>query len=261
MTGNRPRIEIADAGQAKEPVADREQSLWWKQPLDLAADAVVWVAAPKTTWMAIGQQALTAAGLEDAEEADIQGTYRELLQQALSSFAQDLGARLRKEISCTEGQIVAAPPSPAGSVLTVQFPDQDPFPVEVVFDAALSGRLLAEQETDAVPETVPGSLVSSGKQPSASDQTPGSNSGTIEVLLDVELPVSISLGRAHLPLKDVLKLTSGSIVELNRSVNEPVEVIVNNCVIARGEVVVVDGNYGIRINQIISRRERLRTLN
>jgi flagellar motor switch protein FliN/FliY len=83
---------------------------------------------------------------------------------------------------------------------------------------------------------------------------------TIDLLYDVELPVSVSFGRAHLPLKEVLKLTSGSIVELNRSVSEPVEIIVNNCVIARGEVVVVDGNYGVRIVQILSRRERLRTL-
>ena len=61
-------------------------------------------------------------------------------------------------------------------------------------------------------------------------------------------------------LKEALKLTTGSIVELNRSVTEPVEIIVNNCVIARGEVVVVDGNYGVRIVEIISREERLRTL-
>jgi len=58
----------------------------------------------------------------------------------------------------------------------------------------------------------------------------------------------------------VLKLTSGSIVELNRTVTEPVEIIVNNCVIAKGEVVVIEGNYGVRIHQVISRNERLRTL-
>ena len=75
------------------------------------------------------------------------------------------------------------------------------------------------------------------------------------------MPVSVSFGRAYLPLRDVLKLSSGSIVELNRSVSDPVEVIVNNCVIARGDVVVVDGNYGVRVTQIISRQERLRTLN
>ena len=73
--------------------------------------------------------------------------------------------------------------------------------------------------------------------------------------------MSVSFGRAQVPLKDVLKLTTGSIVELNRSILEPVEVIVNNCVIARGEVVVVEGNFGVRIQQVISRQERLRTLN
>ena len=84
--------------------------------------------------------------------------------------------------------------------------------------------------------------------------------GSIDLLLDVELPVIVSFGRAQLMLKDVIKLTTGSIVELNRALSEPVEVIVNNCVIARGEVVVVEGNYGIRIKQVISRQERLRTL-
>jgi len=49
-------------------------------------------------------------------------------------------------------------------------------------------------------------------------------------------------------------------VELNRTLTEPVEVIVNNCVIARGEVVVVEGNFGVRIQQVVSRQERLRTL-
>jgi len=82
----------------------------------------------------------------------------------------------------------------------------------------------------------------------------------LDVLLEVELPVCVSFGRAQLPLRDVLKLTSGSIVELNRTITEPVDVIVNNCVIARGEVVVIEGNYGVRIQQIVSREERLRTL-
>jgi flagellar motor switch protein FliN/FliY len=82
----------------------------------------------------------------------------------------------------------------------------------------------------------------------------------MDLLLDVELPVSVSFGRAQLLLKDVIKLTTGSIIELNRSISEPVDVIVNNCVIARGEVVVVEGNFGVRVHEVISRQERLRTL-
>jgi flagellar motor switch protein FliN/FliY len=82
----------------------------------------------------------------------------------------------------------------------------------------------------------------------------------MDLLLDVDLPVSISFGKALLPMKEVLKLTTGSIVELNRGLNDPVEVLVNHCLIARGEVVVVEGNYGIRIQEIASRQDRLRSI-
>jgi flagellar motor switch protein FliN len=82
-------------------------------------------------------------------------------------------------------------------------------------------------------------------------------SRTMEVLLGVHLPVSISFGSAEMPLRDVLKLSAGSVVELDRQPEEPVDLIVNGCVIARGEVVVVDGNYGVRVQEIVSRKERL----
>jgi flagellar motor switch protein FliN/FliY len=86
------------------------------------------------------------------------------------------------------------------------------------------------------------------------------NSRTIGLLLDVDLPVSISFGKTRLPMKEVLKLTTGSIVELDRDVNDPVEVLVNQRLIARGEVVVVEGNYGVKIQEIASRNERLRSI-
>ena len=73
------------------------------------------------------------------------------------------------------------------------------------------------------------------------------------------MPVSVSFGKSTLQIREVLKLNTGSIVELDRVVTDPVEVIVNDCVIARGEVVVVDGNYGVRINALASREDRLRT--
>ena len=77
------------------------------------------------------------------------------------------------------------------------------------------------------------------------------------LLLDVELPLSVSFGRTLLPIREVLRLSTGSIVELDCAPNEPVEVIVNNCTIARGTVVVIDGNYGVRIDEIINRQERM----
>jgi flagellar motor switch protein FliN/FliY len=77
----------------------------------------------------------------------------------------------------------------------------------------------------------------------------------LAVLLEVEVPVSISFGRCRLALKDVLKLTSGSIVELDRAVEDDVEVIVNNRVVARGEVVSADGNYAVRIREVVGQKE------
>jgi flagellar motor switch protein FliN/FliY len=82
----------------------------------------------------------------------------------------------------------------------------------------------------------------------------------IDLLLDVELPVSVSFGHSEMQLKDVLKLGAGSIIELNKSVNDPVAIIVNHKPIAKGEVVMVDGNYGVRILEVESTADRIRSL-
>lgn len=69
-------------------------------------------------------------------------------------------------------------------------------------------------------------------------------------LLHVDLPVSISLGRARLEFRDLVRLSAGSVVELDRMLGEPVDVTVNGSVVARGEIVVVEGNYGVRIQSV-----------
>jgi flagellar motor switch protein FliN/FliY len=71
--------------------------------------------------------------------------------------------------------------------------------------------------------------------------------------MNIDLPVSISFGTTEMALADLLRLTTGSIVEFNHLLSEPVNIIVNNCLVARGDVVVVDANYGVRISEVISR--------
>ncbi|MGA2722552.1 MAG: flagellar motor switch protein FliN [Bryobacteraceae bacterium] len=82
---------------------------------------------------------------------------------------------------------------------------------------------------------------------------------TLDVLLDVELPVTVRLGSAQVTFGDVMGLNAGSLLEFDRAPEEPVEVLVNGRVVARGEMVTVQGNYGVRITEISSRRERLGT--
>lgn len=82
----------------------------------------------------------------------------------------------------------------------------------------------------------------------------------IELLMDVDLPVSIELGRTKLAISDILALGPGSVVELNKLAGEPVDLLVNNKVVAKGEVVVIDENFGLRITQLVTPEERLRAL-
>ncbi len=92
---------------------------------------------------------------------------------------------------------------------------------------------------------------------SASPQAGSSMPASIEILMDVPLRVTVELGRAQLSVRQILELQSGAVVELDRLAGEAVDVLVNDKLMARGEVVVVDGNYGVRIQEVMSRRERL----
>lgn len=78
--------------------------------------------------------------------------------------------------------------------------------------------------------------------------------------MDVELEVVLRFGQREMLLRDVLNLAPGTVLELDQQVQDPVELLVGNKVIAWGEVVAVDGNYGLRITRLASREERLESL-
>ena len=86
-----------------------------------------------------------------------------------------------------------------------------------------------------------------------------SNSDALNLLLDMDLSVSVCLGRTVLPLADILKLAAGSLVELDRTADDLVELIANDRVIATGAIVMVDSCYAIKIHQVASRSERVQT--
>ena len=256
MTGESVLITFAPHPLAPAEIdPEQKEWLWWEQPLNLAPGARIWVGAASGISQEIGNRVLRSAGVDDATAEDIRSTYLEIVNQSLSGVASAATARIRKEVACVEGQ--SRPPAAAPGLAAYAFEltlGEQAFSLLAVFSQALAEA--AETPGQSAPAAAP-----PGPAPAPGARAPKPAApGSIDVLLDVELPVSVSFGRAQLMLKDVLKLTTGSIVELNRSLSEPVEVIVNNCVIARGEVVVVEGNYGIRIKQVVSRQERLRTL-
>jgi flagellar motor switch protein FliN/FliY len=92
-------------------------------------------------------------------------------------------------------------------------------------------------------------------------ETEGNNNSNMAILMDVQLPVSIRFGETEMLLEEVVKLGVGSVIELNSDIDHPVEIVVNNRILARGEVVTVDGFYGVRITEITSAGEQFKSFN
>jgi flagellar motor switch protein FliN/FliY len=83
----------------------------------------------------------------------------------------------------------------------------------------------------------------------------------IDIIMDIPVTLTVELGRTRIPIKQILQLAQGSVVELDGLAGEPMDVLVNGCLIAQGEVVVVNDKFGIRLTDIITPSERLRKLN
>lgn len=92
------------------------------------------------------------------------------------------------------------------------------------------------------------------------DQVQGPANQNLNILLDVKLQLTVELGKTELPIKKVLELTKGSIVTLNKAAGEPVELYANGKLIAYGEVVVIEDNFGLRITHITDPARRLNSL-
>ncbi|HEY4582103.1 MAG TPA: flagellar motor switch protein FliN [Lysobacter sp.] len=82
----------------------------------------------------------------------------------------------------------------------------------------------------------------------------------LDVILDVNVTLSLEVGRARIPIRNLLQLNQGSVVELERAAGEPLDVYVNGTLIAQGEVVVVNDRFGVRLTDVVSPSERIKRL-
>lgn len=253
MAGETPLIESAP----NVGLPDAGELNFWEIGLSVAPGAKLTLGSTAACARTLGGRILTAAGLELDDEDTIRSTFQETIDQALSGVAQNATSQLSREVTATPSKRAeyALPPGDNWASVALAFEGGDSVELFLHWNAKLLEGFREEPETQAKPAQAP-TAATQPFPPSLSHP----DRKNADLLYDVELPVCVSFGRAHLQLRDVMKLTTGSIVELNRTVSEPVEIIVNNCVIARGEVVVVEGNFGVRINEVISRQERLRTL-
>ncbi len=121
---------------------------------------------------------------------------------------------------------------------------------------------LPQEDSKASPEDIDfgGTEVADAQFQHLSEPAAKPEPRNIDLLMDVNLPISIELGRTRMSISDILGLGPGSVVELNKLAGEPVDVMVNHKIVAKGEVVVIDENFGVRITQLMTPEERLKLL-
>jgi len=130
------------------------------------------------------------------------------------------------------------------------------FKVDRVADLAFGGMLvvplsatLGEQTAVPVLLYFDGQFMTTLSSQPAAEKLP-IDPANLKLVMDVELNVSLRFGQRELPLREVLELAAGSVIELDRQVDDPVELLLDGKVIARGEAVIVDGNYGLRVTEV-----------
>jgi flagellar motor switch protein FliN/FliY len=167
------------------------------------------------------------------KDSDVIETLGTICSQAIASLSDQLGSGVT--LAVVSVQALGEPPSlPATSVFEIIVAgEEQPIEIGMAGDLELS--------------------------PGPQEERP-SPSQTIDVIMDIDLPLVVRFGRTELPLKLLTALGPGSVIDLLQSPDEPVDVLIGNRVVARGEVVIVSGNYGVRIRDVVSASERALSL-
>jgi len=120
--------------------------------------------------------------------------------------------------------------------------------------------LMEQKAGDGGGDAQPGSVLSGGDapRPFTSGHNADGSTQDINMVLDIPVQLSVELGRTKVPIKHILQLGQGSVVELDALAGEPMDVLVNGYLIAQGEVVVVNDKFGIRLTDVVTPSERLR---
>jgi flagellar motor switch protein FliN/FliY len=190
-------------------------------------------------------------------------TLREVCVQAVSSLAQKpiaKGATL--SVSALNQSQSLTPEGDWAVFAIVAEKMKAPLAVAMWGELALAGSAPEPKPAAARPAPAAAPSPAPAPAPAAPAAKPAAQhpSDRIDVILDIDLPLVVRFGHTELPLKSVTRLGPGSLIDLGRTPDEPVEILVSNQVVARGEVVIVSGSYGVRILEVVSARDRLRSM-
>lgn len=254
MTSRRPAVTWQP--ESNSGVIESEP-VWQEVSFNIvSAGPAGWLGASVADSRGLGALLLIEAGVDDADESLQEDTYSEVVNQAFSVLARALTERLGKEV-------LAKPLAPAP-----QAPSQEigRFSVVITHDdtPAIRSLLCFNQSFVAALEAALGAPVEQPADSRAEQRNAAIDNtepkGILALLLKIDLSVRIALARTLLPVSDVLRLTTGAIVELHQPIEDPAELIVNDHLLARGRIVVIGGSYGFEVTDLLDRGQMVRLL-
>lgn len=250
------RADLSAGGSSATPPGETPQAgLWIRFFGGKAGEQAFFLAVPD----AVRLSRLLSDGASD-EAGDLSAEGREAVIQFFQQLATMIPAAdwlgFNGELEASE---VARIDWEAATQAHVQFsgPQGPLFGLRALLSADFASALRSPKPGAQSPGKGP----ANPSKPSAQNESSATHRDmNLDLLMDVELDVTLRFGQREMLLGDVLNLAPGSVVELDQQVQDPVELLVGDKVIAWGEVVAVDGNYGLRITGLASREERLESL-
>ncbi|DAB35058.1 MAG TPA: flagellar motor switch protein FliN [Sulfurospirillum sp. UBA12182] len=236
---------------------------------DIKAKMKITISAILAT--AIGDMMLGGEGVEKEEmdDDDLDAT-KEILSNILGSFSTALGGQKsmpKLSFNVDDIRYIESTGSIDFSGLVKLFvfdlgiqstTDHIAFAIDDGLNSLLGGKSPIVQESFS--EQASPTSTAQSHAPSAASALSSEEMRNIELIKDVKLPIRVRIGSKKMLLKDVLSMDIGSVIELDQLANDPLEILVGDKVIALGEVVIIDGNFGVQISDIGSKRERLEKL-
>jgi flagellar motor switch protein FliN/FliY len=264
LIGKRPKVSI----KRKEALTEFSNII---APLVVADVSVSGDASAKLKIMlspklatALSDMILGGEGIsKDEADADDLDANKEIISNILGTLSTSLGAqKTLPKLSFNINNILFV--APGGDIDISNFSKLVIFNFSVgeikdvimfAMDRALENSIDKEEPVQMFEAAVEQKIIAPEKVPLNNEEMKN-----IGLLMDVKLPVKVRIGSKKMLLRDVINMDIGSIVELNQLANEPLDILVDNKKIAEGEVVIVDGNFGIQITSIGTKKERLEQL-
>jgi flagellar motor switch protein FliN len=238
FTGQQPSLSFSAVDSVS--IAKNSQALWLKQTFAGESEFETWIGAQDVTWMELGK------ALGDGPVESLRSTYLEIVNQAQQGTATVTSLGLPTPVQCGTAETLPTAHFDASSyfLFDLELIDNEYPPIVIAIER--TALKVLDATLDSSVEIAP-----TGSEVKKLENT------NLQRIGELSLPVSVSVGSTKLDIRNALRTRAGSVITLSKEVSDLVELLVDGVIVARGELVVVKGNYGFRVKQIVTRRQRI----